>query len=477
LIALLILVPFLSIILLNLPLENITKKIAFWWVLALAILQVIMVLFPNAGFWFNTMGTFSTILRLDLWVDNLTLVMLLSIGIVLLATLLVGRSLISDEDKQFNFVNLILAVGAGMNGIVMVRDIFSLYVFLEITAVASFILIASSRDVLGLEGAFKYIILSAVASTMMLASIAILVMLSGSTAFSAISYALKSSPHSFLIHLAMALFIGGLFVKAGLMPFHGWVPDAYTAAPAPVSILLAGIATKTIGVYTLIRIVMSVFGFAEPIKNILLFIGAVSIVLGALAALGQNDFKRMLAYSSISQVGYIILGLGSGTPLGVAGAVFHLFNHAVFKSLLFVNAAAVEEQAGTRNMNEMSGFGSKMPLTGLTSVLASLSTAGIPPLSGFWSKLIIIMALWLAGYHVYAVIAILASVVTLAYFLSLQRRVFFGKIKEEFNDLKEAGLGLSTAALLLAVIIVEVGVLFPLILDTFILPIRSLVGG
>ena len=245
------------------------------------------------------------------------------------------------------------------------------------------------------------------------------------------------------------------------MPFHGWLPDAYQAAPAPISVFLAGIVTKSLGIYGVIRVVTSVTGFSAPIKEVLLFVGAVSIVLGALAALGQKDFKRMLAYSSISQVGYIILGLGCGTALSIFGAIFHLFNHAIFKSTLFINSAAVEEQMGTRNMNRMSGLASKMPITGVSSVVSCLSAAGIPPLAGFWSKLIIIVALWASGLYAYAVIGVTASVITLAYFLSMQRRVFFGKMKEEFANVREAGFGLSLAALILTAITVGVGIVFP----------------
>jgi multicomponent Na+:H+ antiporter subunit D len=182
----------------------------------------------------------------------------------------------------------------------------------------------------------------------------------------------------------------------------------------------------------------------------------------------------MLAYSSISQVGYMVLGLGAGTVLGVAGAIFHLFNHATFKSLLFVNAAAVEQQTGTRDMNRMGGLAEKMPVTGWTSVIAFLSTAGIPPLAGFWSKLIIIVALWQAGHIVYAGLAVLASLLTLAYFLSMQRRVFFGKLAAGFENLKEANAWILIPACALALITLGIGIAIPWLFETFLLPIRSL---
>ena len=332
--SLLILIPLLSIIILNLPFQRLMKKAAFYICLSLFVAQVLWVLLPVSA-------AFEPIFKFNLIIDDLSRVVLFCIGTVLFAALFVGEQVIKDEDRKFNFQNLLILALAGMNGIVMVKDVFSLYVFLEITAIASFVLISLYRDRDALEAAFKYLVLSAVATVMMLSSIALLMLFAGDTGFSSINAAIMTSHHSSILMIAMGLFICGLFIKGGLMPFHGWVPDAYSAAPAPVSVLLAGIVTKTVGIYALIRIVTLVFVFDNPIKYLLMFVGAISIVFGALAALGQSDFKRMLSYSSISQVGYIVIGLGCGTPLSIFGAIFHLLNHSIFKSLLFVNAAAV----------------------------------------------------------------------------------------------------------------------------------------
>jgi multicomponent Na+:H+ antiporter subunit D len=361
-----------------------------------------------------------------------------------------------------------------MNGVVLANDLFSLYVFLEVTAVASFILIAFLGDRDALEGTFKYIVLSAAATAMILAAIALLFIVTGSVSFRSLHTVLPTAGADPLVMAAVVLLAAGLFIKSGLVPFHGWLPDAYSAAPAATSVLLAGIVTKTTGVYTLIRLVTTVLAFNSTLNMLLLIVGMVSIVVGALAALGQSDFKRMLAYSSISQVGYIILGLGAGTALGIVGSVFHLFNHSIFKSLLFVNAAAVEQQSGTRNMDKLGGISNKMPVTGTTSVVAFLSTAGIPPLAGFWSKLIIVVAVWQAGHSYYAALAVLASLITLAYFLSMQRRVFFGKLTAGLELLKEASPWIIISACILTLITIGVGVCIPWIFGTFLLPIRSI---
>ena len=472
----LIILPFLSVILLNLPFRAVMKRIAFGLCLLVLSIQICSIVFPSFYSLISGLDALGYLLKLNFAADGLSRVLFFSIGIVLFVSLFVQRYAAVDKERIFNFVNVLLLMLIGMNGIVMVRDIFSLYAFLEIVAIGSFILIGFNKDADAFEAAFKYIVLSVIATVMMLSAIALILVVSGDTSFTSISFALKNSPDKLLINLGIGIFLCACFIKAGLMPFHGWLPDAYSASPGSVSILLAGIGTKVVGVYTLIRVVNSVFGFDNSIKHIFLLIGIISVVCGALAALGQRDFRRMLAYSSISQVGYIILGLGCGTTLGLVGAIFHLFNHSIFKSLLFVNSVTIEAKAGTKDIEQMSGLAKKMPLTGITSVLASLSCAGIPPLAGFWSKLIIIIALWTAGFYSYAVISILASVLTLAYFLYFLREFYFGKLKEEHSGVKEGGFGLVFPALVLALITIGAGIFFAYVINTFMLPASNSLG-
>jgi len=467
----LLLLPLLAIMILNLPFRSLMQKLAVLVGIGLSLWQIVAVILLAKGqggtdIW----GRYFT---LGLSCDNLTLVLLMSIGIVTLTTILVGWQTLGNDKQRFGFMNLVFVAMIGMNGTVMLTDLFSLYIFIEVTAVASFILIAFQRDTNALEGAFKYIILSATATVMMLLSISIILLVVGDTSFEAAGSAVQQSQGNPLVMAAIGIFICGLLIKGGVVPFHGWLPAAYSAAPAAASVLLAGIATKTSGIYALIRLTTSVFANNESVNHILLLAGAISILVGAFAAMGQSDFKKMLAYSSISQVGYIILALGCGTNLAIIGAVFHLFNHSIFKSLLFVNSAAVETQSGTTDMNKLGGLGTKMPVTNATSMIAFLSTAGVPPLAGFWSKLIIVIALWQNGLHTYATIAVLASVLTLAYLLLMQRKVFFGKLADGLTGVKEAGWGITLSAAILAVITVGVGVTFPWLFNSVLTPISS----
>jgi multicomponent Na+:H+ antiporter subunit D len=214
------------------------------------------------------------------------------------------------------------------------------------------------------------------------------------------------------------------------------------------------------------RIIIAVFGFSDSFSSLVMILGSISMTLAAFMAMGQKDFKRMLAFSSISQVGYILMSFATGTWIGLIGAVFHFFNHAVFKSLLFLNAGAVETATGVRKLDNLGGLAAKMPVTGITSIIGCLSAAGIPPLAGFWSKLLIIIALWSSGYRFYAILAIFTSVVTLAYLLYLQRQVFFGKVRQGLEGVKEVSPLLYGPAILMAILAVAGGLFYPVIIRT-----------
>jgi len=190
-----------------------------------------------------------------------------------------------------------------------------------------------------------------------------------------------------------------------------------------------------------------------------MILGTLSMVIGVFLAIGQWDFKRLLAYHSISQIGYVILGVGLGTPLGIIGGLFHLFNHSVFKSLLFLNSGAVEYATGTRDLQEMGGLATKMPITSTTSLIASMSIAGIPPFNGFWSKLIIIIAAVQANHLGYAFWAVLASILTLASFVKVMKYAFFGKPRKRWSEVKEVPIFMKLAMVALAIICVVGGVL------------------
>jgi len=459
---LLMLIPLVALVIMNLLPARVRIKSAIGLAITVCLAQIIMVLIHPTGFWDRLIiAGLEPIFEFNLQISGLGLIMMLTAGLVSLSAILVAAAVWRQEFELLNFASLLMIALIGMNGIAMVNGLFQLYIFIEVTALSTFVLICLRRDRLAFEGVWKYLLLSVVASVLMLAAVGLCLIFAPDNTFVALRQTIPLAAGSFLPRAAMGLFLAGLLIKSGAVPFHGWLPDAYQSAPAPVAVLLAGIITKASGVFALIRLVAEVTG-PVPVANILLLTGALSVVIGALAALGQTDIKRMLAYSSISQVGYIILALGAGTRLGLLAAMFHFFNHAVAKSQLFANAAALEEKTGSTDLNKISGLGGRMPVTGVTMLIGSLSTAGLPPLAGFWSKLAVVMALWFAGQYVYAVIAILASVLTLAYFLLLQRKLFFNKVSPEMGGVKEASALLLTPAVGLSVITVVLGVALPL---------------
>ncbi|MDP2906106.1 MAG: proton-conducting transporter membrane subunit [Candidatus Omnitrophota bacterium] len=474
-VSLFILAPFAAALILNLLPKALTHRLAFWVAAGLALAQAALVAFHPLLFWSAYPDPLGPFFNLQFSLDGLSLVTLLSIAIVVLATLVAGRYTITEESKRFNFTNLVLITLMGMNAVAMTTDLFSLYVFLEVCAIALFILIALKKDKLALEGAFKYLILSAIATVLMLFSIALFLLLSGGVSFSVIYGALSGSGGGFLAKLAMGLFLCGLFIKAGLAPFHAWLPDAHSSAPSAASVLLSGMVTKIPGAYILMRLVTSVFPLNPQMQNLLMFVGVFSIIIGAQGAFYQHNFKRMLAYSSVSQVGYIVLALGCGTPLAFAGAAFHLFNDAISKTLLFVNACCLEKETGTVDMDKMGGLGQRMPITNFSCLVGAFSAAGLPPLAGFWSKFIIILALMQAGKPVYATVAILASILTLGYALVMQRKIFFGGLADGLQQAKEAGIGLVLLESALALVVIAVGIGFAFMYNNFMLPVGEIV--
>jgi len=319
---------------------------------------------------------------------------------------------------------LFLFMVAGMNGAVLAGDLFNLWVFIEIAGVASYALVAFGREAEDLEASFRYAVLGSLASTLILAGVVLVYAVTGRLDLAHVAVMLADIGRSGPLHFAVGLFVAGLALKAALAPFHAWLPDAHPAAPAPVSAMLSGVLIKAIGVYVIARLVFNVLGATPEILAALRWLGMLSMVVGGLLAVRQQDIKRLLAYSSIGQVGYVVVGLGLGTPLGLAGALFHLVNHAVCKSLLFLDAGAVERAAGTRDLGELGGLGPVIPVASRTSLLASLSIAGVPPFGGFWSKLLIVVACIEAGQLGIAIAAVVFSVVTLVYQLRMQRGCF-----------------------------------------------------
>ncbi len=352
--------------------------------------------------------------------DALSSFMLVMVSLIALTSLVFSLKYIRRLSSDWKYYALFMTLVAGMNGVIVTGDLFNLFVFMEIALFAAFALVAYGGQAHEFEAAFKYAVMAGISSSLILVAIAVVYSATSSLTMATIAQTLPGKD-PYLVLWVGGLFMAGFGLKAAAMPFHAWLPDAHSSAPAPISAMLSGVLIKALGIYTLIRIFYNVLGAPPLFLQVFLVLGAVSIILGVLLAIGQWDIKRLLAYHSISQIGYILLGMGLNTTLGMAGAVFHLFNHAVFKSLLFYNAGALEMALGTRDLRKMGNVTKRLPITAHSSMIASLSISGIPPFNGFFSKVLIIVAAVQAGRPLFAFLAVVGSLLTLASFMKVQR--------------------------------------------------------
>ncbi len=425
----------------------------------------------------NSQASAVSVYRVGSWIppigicmvlDGLSCFMLITLNLVSFLVTIYSISYMEKYTSKYRFYTLFMLMLAGMNGVIITGDMFNLFVFLEIASIASYALVAFGTESEELEASFKYAIMGSVASSFILLGIALLYSYTSSLNMADISSVLATKGHSNIVAFISVLFLMGFGLKAAVVPFHAWLPDAHPSAPAPISAMLSGVFIKTLGIYALVRIFFNVLGISSTLLFLLIILGIISMSAGAFLAIGQRDIKRMLAYSSISQIGYIIFAIGIGTPLAILGGLLHLINHAIFKSLLFLNSGAVEYSTRTRDLQQMGGLNRRLPITGYTSLVGSMSISGIPPLSGFWSKLIIIIAAIQAKYIGFATIAVLISILTLAYYLKLQRYAFFGELNKKWERIKEVPFSMKLSMVVLAILCIIAGLILVPSLQVFL---------
>jgi len=417
------------------------------------------------------MGKWSIPLGINLVLDGLSCLLLLAISVVSCAAMLFSVRYMERYTAKSKYLSLFMLMVAGMNGVVLSGDIFNLFVFLEIASLSSYALVGFGCEHEELEASFKYMVLGSIASSFVLFGVALVYGNTGSLNMAYISQAISRTGITTGLGFALGLFVTGFGLKAALVPFHAWLPDAHPSAPAPISAMLSGVLIKALGVYALCRMVFNVFGVTVPIGWVLMVLGLLSMVGGAFLALGQWDIKRLMAYSSISQIGYVVLGIGLGglilandgnvawASLAILGGLFHLVNHAVYKSLLFLTSGSLEMSTGTRELKQMGGLAEKMPVTRTTATIASASIAGIPPFSGFWSKLILVIAAVQASFYWVAAVIVFVSLCTLIMYLKVQRYAFLGELPENLQEVKENKGTMAIAMVSLACLCVLMGLL------------------
>jgi len=353
--------------------------------------------------------------------------------LITVLTLLIGiyskKSVVKEiPSKDVPFYSVYLVMVAGLAGLVSTADMFNLYVFLEITSLASYALVSIGGGA-AVVSAFRYVILGTVGAAFYLLAVGYLYSMTGSLNMADLSRILPGLYDSTTVLVGFAFFVIGISIKMALFPMHTWLPGAYANAPSAVSALLAATSTK-VAAYVLVRVMFFVFEprfsiEVIPVTTLLGWMGAVAMILGSVMAIAQSDFKRMLAYSSVAQIGYIVLGIGLANTAGFTGGILHLINHAFMKGGLFLVAGAIVYRTGLREIREFRGLSLKMPVTAATFAVCALAMVGIPPTGGFFSKFYLILGAIDAGNWVFVGVIVLSSVLALAYLANVLRYMYF----------------------------------------------------
>ncbi len=285
------------------------------------------------------------------------------------------------------------------------------------------------------------------------------------------------------VHLGMAgygryafiLLMIGALAKAGAIPFHTWIPDAALDAPTPVMALLPAAWEKLLGIYLLARITLNFFALDYAMEILLMTIGAVTIIVAVMGALAQKNYKKLLSFHAISQVGYMVLGIGTGNPIGIAGGIFHMLNHSMYKCTLFLTGGSVEHRTGTTELGQLGGLRREMPITFIACVVAALSISGVPPFNGFISKELVYKG---ASHHhpIFLIVALLGSTLTLLSFLKLTFSTYFGERSKTIPPVKESPLTMQIPMIALALGCILFGVWSKLPLRAFIQPLVEGMG-
>lgn len=367
-----------------------------------------------------------------------------------------------------HYYTLYLMLSGSVLGLVLTGDIFNMFVMIEIMTFACVALAAfRNRQKGALEASFKYLVIGSMGSSFTLFGITLLYAQCHTLNMAQLS-SILSTTHTPTTTLALGMLVAGFGVKAYLVPFHTPAADSYTVAPASVSMMFSGMVNKA-GVYGMIRLLYIIFRSMDStaVQTLLTVIGAVTMFVGVTMALSQHDFKRLLAFHSISQIGYVITAAGLGTALGLTGGLFHAMNHTLFKGLLFLCAGTVFYATGSTNLDELGGLSKRMPKTTICFLVGAFSIAGLPPFNGFASKWMIYQATYEKavttghiGYALVTVVALVVSVMTLASFIKVTQAVFFGQTPLTCRKAKEVPFAMRLPMWIMSVLCLLTGVCY-----------------
>jgi len=385
----------------------------------------------------HTEGVVSTVLAgfeapygIELYVDGLSAVVVALVGVTSFGLLAYARK---AQPRSNAFYAQYLLLVAGLTGMTVTGDVFNLYVFLEITGLAAYGLVATGRKGSSAVAALKYLLLGTIGASLYLLGVGYLLAATGTLNMEDLAEKIPEMAgyDSTLIVTAFGLIVGGLAVKVALFPVHTWQPDAYSRSPDTVSALISALVS-TVSAYALARLLLSVFTveFLTEVQLAqwgLLAVASISIVAGSALAVSQSDVQRMLAYSSVSQFGLVVAGFAIATPLAVVGATVHLIGHAIMKGGLFAATGIVRRKTGATTVSEYAGLGSRVPLGAGGFAVLAVAMVGVPPAVGFVGKWYIVIGAVEAEIWPVVAVVLASTLLTLAYFARLIERLYFAE--------------------------------------------------
>ena len=395
------------------------------------------------------LGNWAPPIGIEYRVDRFNAFVLLIIAVISAVVTVFARLSVAREipaDRVHFFYSAYLMCITGLFGVTITGDVFNLYVLLEISSLATYVLVAMGRQPMALRASFNYLILGTVGATFLLIGIGHLYIATGTLNMLDLSQRLTELADNRTVRSGFAFIIVGASLKLALFPLHLWLPNAYTYAPSAVTALIAGTATK-VGAYILIRFLFTIFGIEFSFgvlhaDTVLLIMAAIAIIVGSVIAIRQNNIKRMLAYSSIAQIGYITLGIGLASATGLTAGILHLFNHAMMKTALFLALGCVIYRVGSVHIDALRGLGRRMPWTFAAFTVAGLSLVGIPLTTGFVSKWYLVLAAFETDRWPIAVLVLVGSLLALIYIWRVVEAAYFQPLAKTNRNVKEAPLSL-----------------------------------
>ena len=401
-----------------------------WIALAISIQLLIQVL--ATGTISYELGGWAAPWGIEYRVDSVNAFVLLIVsGISAITAPYAHKTVVKEipEDRHYLFYAAYLLCLTGLLGIAITGDAFNVFVFLEISSLSSYVLISLGSERKALTAAYQYLVMGTIGATFFLIGVGLIYAMTGTLNMADIATRLDAVENTRTVLAAFAFITVGLGLKLALFPLHLWLPNAYAYAPSAVTVLLAATATK-VAIYTMLRFVFTLFGsdFALDVTFLAEFLMALALVgvfAASITAIFQNNVKRMLAYSSVAQVGYMLLGVSFFSVTGLTGGIVHLFNHAIMKGALFMALGAVFYRLGSVHIDRMRGLGKQMPLTMFAFVLGGLSLIGLPLTVGFISKWYLILAALERGWWPIAGLILLSSLLAVAYIWRVVEAAYF----------------------------------------------------